>query len=309
MKIFVTGANGFVGSAVAERLEAEGYDVVRGVRCNPKSNQVVHGEIDSASNWQNLLDGSDVVVHAAARVHIMNDKDPDALNAYQAVNYHGTINLAKQAEANGVKIFIFISTMKVSGESGYFAATDCDRPTDPYAQSKFDAEQWLTKSFINQSGMKIIILRPPLIYGPKVGANFYRLIKLVAARVPLPIKNIDNFRSILFIGNLTDVIAKIISTKKIQAGTYFISDPKPISTSDLVNMLSELMNIKLVQFYIPLTLLKLMAKCVGKSDQVERLIGSLYCDAQKINEKLNWKHPYQTKDGLKITVDWYLGQQ
>ncbi|MEY2702305.1 MAG: hypothetical protein RLY43_938 [Bacteroidota bacterium] len=306
MKILVTGSRGFVGQALALSLDQEGFDVIRGVRKNPQKNEVMHGDIDSNTNWHELLSGCEVVVHAAARVHVMHENEINSLYSYRLANFHGTINLARQAAASGVKLFIFISTLKVTGESGIFKSVDCAEPNDFYAKSKYEAEQELMQIHKKNSEMKVVILRPPLIYGPEVKANFYKLMKLADLSIPLPLSGVRNQRSLLFVGNLIDAILRIIKVKEIESGIYHISDGPPISSADLIRQISALMGKKIIIFYLPPSLIKLIAKYTGMKNQVDRLVQNLYTDDEKLNEKIGWMPPYTTLDGLRTTVDWYL---
>jgi nucleoside-diphosphate-sugar epimerase len=304
MRVLVSGANGFVGRALCSHLNAHGHAVVPAVRRDSGlAGEAVVGDIDGATDWTAALPGCDAVAHLAARVHMMDESAQDVLALYRATNTQATLSLAQQATQVGVKRLVFISSIKVNGDGSPvpYCETDFPAPHDPYATSKWEAEQGL-HDIAARTGLEVVILRPPLVYGPGVKANFRRLIDAVRKGIPLPFGSIDNRRSLLYLGNLVDAIRVCIEHPVAANKTYLISDGEDVSTPDLVRRLAKAMNRPARLLPVPPTLLSAAGTLLGKRDQVARLLGSLTLDSSAIRRDLGWTPPYTLDDGLHMTV-------
>ncbi len=243
MKALVTGATGFVGMALCDRLAASGYGVVPAVRSKSGlPNEVVVGNLDASTDWLPALIGCDAVVHLAARVHVMGDTAQNPLALYLATNTEATLNLARQAAEAGVKRFVFISTIKVNGEGcdAPYRETDVPAPEDAYAISKWEAEQGLQR-IAADTGLEVVTLRPPLVYGPGVKANFLRLLRTVERGWPLPLGAIRNLRSLLYLGNFVDAIRVCAEHPAAAGQTFLLDDGEPVSTPELVRAVAHAM--------------------------------------------------------------------
>ena len=241
MNIAVTGATGFVGQALCSHLLAHDHAVVPVVRhASGLAGEVIVGNIDGATDWQPALSGCDAVVHLAARVHVMDDTAHDPLALYRATNTDGTLNLARQAAAAGVKRFVFISSIKVNGEGrdAPYRETDMPAPEDAYAISKWEAEQGL-QQIAADTGLEVVILRPPLVYGPGVKANFLRLLQTVKRGWPLPLGAVRNRRSLLFLGNFVDAIRLCVEHPAAAGQTFLLDDGQAVSTPELIRAVAR----------------------------------------------------------------------
>ncbi|MDX9952234.1 MAG: SDR family oxidoreductase [Methylophilaceae bacterium] len=310
MLVAMTGATGFVGRYLRARLERDGIRVVEIGRV-PSTPETEFFRIESLgpeTEYGNALAGCHVVMHLAARVHVMHDDADDPLAAFQSVNLHGTVNLARQAAAAGVRRFVYVSSIKVNGECTMdkpFTESDVPSPLDPYGVSKWQAEQAL-QQVGRETGMEIVIVRPPLVYGPGVKANFHSLLKLVSRSLPLPLGSIHNRRSMIFVGNLVDALA-LCATHPAAAGqTYLVSDGEDVSTPQLVRVIASAMRRPDRVFPFPLPLIRLAAVMLGRSSALDRLTQSLAVDSSKIRGELDWRPPYSMQQGLQITADWFL---
>jgi len=307
--ILITGANGFIGRHLCAFLK-ERACFVRGAVRNKTSDALVAdeyiqvGEIDGSTDWQQALIGVDVVIHLAARVHVLKDEAVDPLLAFRQVNVLGTERLARMAAKAGVKKFIFLSSVKVNGEGSGKAYTEIDapQPEDAYGISKKEAEDSLLR-IAADTGLKTVILRPSLVYGPGVKANFKNLIKLVSLGVPLPFKSICNQRSFIYIGNLVDAILLCITHPEALGEVFLVSDGDDVSTPDLMKILASAMRKKVVLIAVPISFLKFLSSLVGQGDAIEKLIGSLCIDSSKIRIKLGWTPPYAIKEGISKTIN------
>ena len=307
MKVLVTGANGFVGTALSARLAASGFEVVPAVRC--KSGvplAVVVGNLDASTDWRSALSGCDAVAHLAARVHVMNDTAQNPLALYRETNTEATLNLARQAAQAGVKRFVFISTIKVNGEGRAepYRENDLPAPEDAYAISKWEAEQglWL---IARETGMEVVILRPPLVYGPGVKANFLRLMQTVQKGWPLPLGAIHNRRSLLYLGNFVDAIRVCVEHPAAAGQTFLLDDGEAVSTPELIRAVGQAMGRPARLLAVPVGVLELAGGLIGKRAAVARLTGSLFVDSSLIRSRLGWTPPYTLHQGLAATVaDW-----
>lgn len=311
-RVLITGASGFVGQSLCKKMSQSGWLVNAAMRslCQLRANVnlVTVGKIDGETNWNEALSGVDVVIHLAARVHIMHDNTTNPLEEFCKVNVAGTERLARSAAANGVRRFIYISSIKVNGEStqwgNKFTESDVPSPQDPYGVSKWEAEQALHR-VAAETGLEVVIVRPPLVYGAGVKGNFVQMLKVLAKGIPLPLASVRNLRSLIYVENLVDALVVCATHPAVAGQTYLVSDDKDISTPNLLRLLGAAMCHPAHLFPCPSILLKLTGRLTGKGKQFERLLGSLRVDSSKIRRELNWTPPYTLEQGLRATADWY----
>ena len=284
MKILITGQNGFIGKALFNLLQQQGHQVRGTVRSWQKIEQgkdiVAVGDIDSTTDWSSSLAGVEVVVHLANRAHILNDHTENPLSIFRQVNVAGTIQLAKQAVKFGVKRFVFVSSIKVNGESTDkhpFKENDKPNPQDPYSISKLEAEYALHE-ISAKSSMEIVIIRPPLVYGQGVKGNFERLSRLVESGIPLPFASIENKRSLISLENLVQILAKAINHPDVADRTLLVSDKEDLSTPELIKKIAISIGKPVRFFYFPPMLLKIIGKLLGQSNVIRRLTENLQID-------------------------------
>jgi nucleoside-diphosphate-sugar epimerase len=314
MTTLFTGANGFVGSALCARLRKEGVSVrgaVRTLKSQPSGAEAVAiGSLSSETDWKVALRDVEQVVHLAARVHVMNDKSSDPLSEFRRVNVEGTANFARQAAAAGVRRFIFLSSVKVNGEAtqpGHlFAAHNAPAPQEPYGISKMEAEQGL-REIAAQTGMEVVIIRPPLVYGAGVKANFKVMMRWLAHGVPLPLGGITgNRRSLVALDNLVDLIVTCISHPAAANQTFMVSDGEDLSTADLLRRIGHALGKPARLLPVPPSLLMHCAALFGKSEFAQRLCDSLQVDISKNRQLLGWNPPLSVDQGLKKAAEGYL---
>ncbi len=312
-KILLTGATGFVGrqlvDALANDFEFIVQAAVRGDVSGLFSPAIAIHQIDNISSetdWSAAIEGCDTVIHLAARVHVMKENASNPLQAFRQVNVEGTLNLARQAAEQGVKRFIYVSTIKVNGEktavNQAFKPDDKPNPQDAYAISKHEAETGL-QSLASETGMEVVIIRPPLIYGPAVKGNFHRMMQSLKRGIPLPLGAIKNKRSLLFVGNLVDLIICCINHPNAANQVFLASDDEDISTTELLQKLGQKLGkpSRLIPF--PEGFIKAIAALVGKKSIAQRLCGSLEIDISHTKSLLDWTPPVSVDEGLQQTVE------
>lgn len=305
-KVLVTGASGFVGRAVCAEAAARGFAVKAATR-SPGGFSVgientVVGNIDARTDWQAALAGCQAVVHAAARVHVMTEAAGNPLDEFRRVNVQGSLNLANQAAAAGVGRFVFISSVKVNGEATPpgrpFTADDVPAPLDAYGISKMEAEQGL-REMAARTGMELVIIRPPLVYGPGVRANFAAMMRWLGRGLPLPLGAVRNQRSLVALGNLADLVVTCLGHPAAANQTFMVSDGQDVSTTELLRRMGQAMNRPARLVPVPAGLLMQAAALLGKGDMARRLCGSLQVDIEKTRRLLGWQPPLTLEQGLR----------
>ena len=318
MRVAVTGASGFVGQAVIAKLLSCQHDVHAVFRSLDKTAPILAqaiqtfsvGHIKVDTDWTDALTGVNCVVHCAARAHVMNETETDALAAYRSVNVAGTRRLAEQAAKTGVHRLVYLSSIKVNGEqtfSGdFFTCLDKPFAKDPYGISKWEAEQALHE-VSEKTDLEVVIIRPPLIYGAGVKGNFLSMLAWLSRGVPLPLGAIQNQRSLVGIDNLVDLIITCIDHPAAKNQTFLVSDDEDLSTTELVQRLGAALNKPVRLLPVPASLLGLVARLMGRQYLAERLLGDLQVNISKTKEMLDWAPPVSVNDGFRKTAKWYLG--
>jgi len=306
LTVVVTGAGGFIGLALTERLLGAGAEVRAAVRRESavldglaghgRLRQVVVGDIGAGTDWSAVLAGAQAVVHLAARVHVMRPSHRDDRDRFSEINTGATLRLAEAAGRARVKRLVFVSSAKAA-----------DGASDPYSRSKAEAER-LLRDASGDLGLECVIVRPPLVYGPGVGANFLRLMRLVDSGMPLPLAGIDNRRSFVFVGNLANALHSCIDHPRAAGQTFAVSDGEDISTPELVRRIARALDRPARLFPVPIPLLALAGRLTGQASAVARLTGSLTVDASAIRAALGWNPPFSMAQGLAETAAWYRGR-
>ena len=311
-KILVTGASGFIGKKICESLIFKNYDVIAAVRNSDKisqnlKNTVISGDINVNTSWSNSLKNIDCIIHCIEKQQTKNKKS--SLQDNRNINLSGKRNLEEQAVKEGVKRSIFISSIKVNGEKTLknfsFKHDDKPMPQNNYAISKLEAEQLLLE-ISRKSSLEVVIIRPPLVYGPNVKGNFLRLIKLAYNRIPLPILSIKNSRSMVGLDNLVDLISHCINHKSASGEVFLVSDGQDLSTPEIVKKLGLAMGKPKLLIPIPIFILKFLFYIFGKTEELDRLLGSLKLDCSHTINLLNWRPPNNTDENILKTAKWYL---
>lgn len=302
-----------MGRALSARLLADGWHVRAAMRqpgdkhrLFPGVEPVLVGSIGTPISWEPALSGVQTVVHLAARAHVMSDKASDPLAVYREINVQGTRQLARAAAAAGTVQFIYLSSVKVNGEGTTrpYTEKDLPEPEDPYGISKWESEQVL-RQIAADSCLVPVVLRPPLIYGPGVRANFLKLMEAAARGLPLPLASVHNRRSLIFLGNLVDAIAACLGRYPSAPRTFLVSDGEDISTADLVRRMAQSSGRRARLFACPPAVLGAAARLVGRAAEAKRLLGSLTVDSSAIRAELRWRPPYTMARGLEETSSWY----
>lgn len=308
MNILVTGASGFVGQAVCAQLSTR-FKISAARRSATTTAEryaaITVGPTNHATDWTSALRGQDVVIHLVARVHVMKDLSRDPLAEFRAVNVAGSLNLARQAVEAGVKRMIFVSSVKVNGEYSLpgqpFTEESVPVPSDFYGVSKLEAEIAL-RSLAQETGLELVIIRPPLVYGPGVKANFAALVRAVEAGWPLPLAWVDNQRSLVGLDNLVDFIETCALHPDAATQTFFVSDGNDLSTPELIRRIAQAAQVPARLLPIPVWLLEAGASVLGKREAVRRLCGNLQVDVAKARNLLGWSPPCSVDEGLQQTV-------
>lgn len=308
----LTGASGFVGRNLCRELLTRGWRVkaaLRGAaRCPEGASPIRIGDIDGSTEWEGALAGVDAVFHLAARVHVMRESAADPRREFERTNVHGTEQLAQQAAATGVKRLVYVSSIGVNGNSNpvgaVFTEQEAPHPHNAYAQSKLQAEQVLHE-ISSRTDLATTIVRPPLVYGVEAPGNFDAMLKVIYKRLPLPLASVHNRRSFIYVENLVDALIMCATHPAAAGQAYLVSDGEDISTPQLLRELGAGMGRPARLFPCPSRLLEVAGAMVGKSAQVQRLLGSLQVDSGKIRRELNWTPPYSLQQGLQATAEWY----
>jgi nucleoside-diphosphate-sugar epimerase len=308
MNILVTGSTGFIGRRLCSRLAAEGYLLrcaVRSLAQVQADDRICVGDIGPETRWKEGLSGIDAVVHTAAGTHVMAEQAVDPLDEYRRINVHGTLNLARQAAEAGVRRFVFLSSIKVNGErtlpDSPFTPDDVPAPEDSYGKSKLEAEQGL-QQLAQQTGMDVVIIRPPLVYGPGVKGNFARMMRLVEKGVPLPLGAVRNQRSLVGLDNLVDLIVTCIDHPEAANQIFLAGDGEDVSTPELLRGLAKAMDKPARLIPLPAGVLMFGATLLGKRAVAQRLLGSLQVDISKTREMLGWEPLISVETALKEAV-------
>ena len=303
----VTGADGFVGSKLCGYLQKNNVLLRRAVRKKKEWHEkdvVAVGDIDGRVRWELALSSVTAVVHLAARVHVMRENATHPSLEFRRVNVDATLNLARQAAKAGVQRFIYLSSIKVHGEetSGQpFSFDDIPAPKDPYAVSKLEAEQGL-KKIADETGLEVVVIRPPLVYGKGVGGNFHRLLLAVKRGVPLPFGAVKNKRSLVYVENLCDLIRECLANKNAAGKILLVSDGQDVSTPQLLGLLARIGESRLRLLNVPVWLLLFAAMVIGRAVDMQRLLSDLQVDSSKTRELLKWQPPFSLEQGISRTL-------
>lgn len=316
MKVLVTGANGFIGRALCAALDGK-YEVramVRSAYTSGSSNvkDVIRADLSLGGDWSNALDGIDVVIHCAARVHVLQDKSSSRIDEFRKSNVFATLALASQAAKKGIKRFVFLSSIGVNGCQTFgrpFTPDDPGEPHSPYALSKYEAELELRKLSV-ETGMEVVIIRPPLVYGPEVKANFLEMMRWIWRGIPLPLGGVtENLRSLVYIDNVVDLIVTCIDHPAAANQVFLVSDGQDISTVQLLHDLAVALGRPLRLIKISPDFLIRGARLIGLSGMAQRLCGSLQVDISKTKALLGWTPVMNTKAGLRITGECWRNEK
>lgn len=306
MTIMVTGATGFVGTNLCDYLEAKEFLFRKAVRRNADGDEqtIVVGDIDGQTDWSQALEGVEVVVHLAARVHIMRESMADPLAAFRTVNVAGSLNLARQAAAKGIRRIVYLSTIKVNGEKTVdrpYRGDDISAPLDPYGVSKMEAEEGLLR-IARETDMEVVILRPPMVYGKGAGGNYARLVRLVNSGWFLPFGMIRNKRSMVGIENLCSLITCCLTSPAAAGRTLLVSDGMDVSTPDLVRLIARYCESHAMLIPVPVWLLRFAGFMFGRAREIERLTENLQVDSSETCRLLGWHPPLTLEEGVKQSI-------
>lgn len=310
--VFLTGGTGFIGGRLAQRFRDSGSVTTVAVRKASASLSPPFFEFDGLTadqSWENGVTGHEVVIHSAARVHVMNDQSADPLVEFRKINVAGTLNLARQSAASGIKRFIFISSIKVNGEGTVlgrpYTAFDTPQPRDPYGISKMEAEEGL-RLVAQETGMEVVIIRPVLVYGPGVHANFRSMMSWLKKGIPLPLGAIHNKRSLVSLDNLVDLIMVCVDHPGAANQTFLVSDDEDLSTTEMLQRMAHALDRPARLLPVPAVILERGAAMLGKRAVAQRLCGSLQVDIRHTRETLNWIPPVSVDEGFRATASAFL---
>ncbi|RJG23679.1 NAD-dependent epimerase/dehydratase family protein [Massilia cavernae] len=307
--ILITGANGFVGTALCTALRGRAIPIVAATRHGHNPGEIAVGELDGATDWRAALAGCGTVIHLAARVHMMDDHVADPLQAYRQVNVEATLQLARQAVEAGVRRFVFVSSVKVNGESttgrAPYSGADMPQPRDPYGQSKMEAEAALF-ALARETSLEVVVVRPPLVYGPGVRANYLNLLKLVRKGVPLPLGAVKGRRSMVSLDNLVDLLIRCAQHPAARGGVFMVSDGADLTVAELVSLMASALGKRVTLVPVPPALLYALAGLAGKQGVADRLLGSLQVDIAHTRERLEWAPVVAPQVAVATTVAHFL---
>lgn len=315
--ILVTGATGFVGRFLCARLLDEGLRV-RGTLLASENHTLLAANVEPVAveplgpdtSWGRALADIDTIIHLAAHVHVMDDPVLNPLTEFRTVNTAGTGQLAREAARANVKRLVFVSSVKVNGEGSPtpYSEGSCAQPVDPYGISKWEAEQAL-REIEAETGLEVVIVRPALVYGPGVKANFLNLMKIISRGIPLPFAAIRNKRSLIYVGNLADALAACAAHPEATGKTYLVADGEDVSTPDLIRHTAFALGSPARLFPVPASLMRLAGTLIGKRPAIDRLLGSLTVDSSAIRRELGWRPPFAMEEGLLETAKWFLKRE
>ena len=311
MSIFLTGSSGFIGSALSKKLLSDNFIVYTKMHSNRFSDCVINltsdSEPEQAKPLSDALKNCQVFFHLAARAHILKETESDPLSVFRQANVNETLRFAQIAADAGVKRFVFLSSIGVNGlysSDKPFTESDTTNPHNPYTTSKFEAEELLRK-LEQKSNMEVVIIRSPIVYGPKLKANFLNLFKIVDMGLPLPFGSIQNRRSIIYVGNLVDALIRCATHPAAAGQTFIVSDNEVVSTPQLVRAIGRAIRRPSLIFPLPLPIMQVCAGLVGKSSVIDRLTQSLEVNSSKMRRELGWEPPYTMQQGLEATAEWF----
>ncbi|HDR9011974.1 UDP-glucose 4-epimerase family protein [Burkholderia vietnamiensis] len=316
MRLVVTGANGFVGRAVCRRALDAGHTVTALVRRPGTCVDGVREWVHAAADWDGLDEAwpadldADCVIHLAARVHVMHDESPDPDVAFDGTNVEGTLRLAEAARKHGVRRIVYASSIKAVAESDGGAPLSESAhpdPQDAYGRSKLRAERQLAR-FGMSAGLDVVVVRPPLVYGPAVSANFLRMMDAVARGMPLPLASVAARRSIVFVGNLADALLRCAIDPRAGGECFHVADDDPPSVADLLRLVGDALGKPARLLPVPVSVLRALGRLTGRSAAIDRLTGGLQLDTGRIKRVLGWQPPYTTRQGLETTAAWYCSR-
>ena len=310
--VLVTGASGFVGHAVCAELLRRGFPVRAALRKLqmpfPDCEQVIVPTLDELTDWSSALRGVDTVIHLAARVHVMHEEGIDPIAEFRKVNTAGSLHLARAAADAGVRRLVYVSSIGVNGNATRldqaYSEKDMPHPHNAYALSKWEAEQALQK-ISGETGLEVVIVRPPLVYGPNAPGNFAEMMRALKVGVLLPLASVRNLRSLVYLENLVDALLLCATHPEAAGQTYLVSDGEDVSTPDLLRMLGAGLGRSARVFPFPSRLLTAIAVLLGRRGLAERLLGSLRIDSARIRRELDWQPPFTAQQGLQRTAQWY----
>lgn len=312
--ILVTGATGFIGPVVCTRLLQLGYRVKAVVRDPGRAGalpamieRVTVPDLSGGTDWGNALDGNAGVIHLVSPAGLPGANEQQQLEHFRSINVEGSARLARAAAARGVRRFVYMSTLKVNGETSHadgFTENDQPEPQEPYAISKWEAEQRL-KEIASETGLELVVLRPPIVYGPGARGNFLALMRAVARGMPLPLASVHNRRSLIYLGNLVDAIIAAVNAPQPIDQTYLVSDGEDVSTPDLIRAVARALGVPPRLFPFPPALLEFGARVLGRGEEAARLLGSLQVDSARIRRELGWSPRYTLEQGLAETARWF----